>query len=77
MSNSFKRQTMGNHINLGAEWVVKRRDAILTADLWWLIYGFNVDSDTIREIRVFGVVAIQVSHPLLVAPCLLPCSYEL
>jgi len=77
MANSFQAEGCSNEVSVDSAWVLKCLIAILFSNLWRLVDGLDVDSYTIWEVRVGGIVSIEPGCPLLVEACLLPGPNEL
>ena len=64
-ADSFKSESACNHLYFVIRWIVHLNEAINLADLRWIINGLDIDTNTMRIIRILWEVAIQMCRSLL------------
>jgi len=77
VADSFQGERAGHHVDCGAEIILQWLHALHLSNLWRLIDSFNIDANTVRKVWIFGIVAIEPTHSLLVLSSTLPSSNEL
>ena len=51
-TDSLKRERFSDHVDLRLIGVFKRLNSVDLSDLLWLINGFDVNSDSLRVVRI-------------------------
>ena len=77
VSDALELQASCYHVNSRSKWIFQLLYALELTNLWRLIYRFNIYSDTVGEVGILRVIAVQVAHALLVLASALPCADEL
>jgi len=58
-------------------WIIELLYTVHITDLRRVVDSLYVASDAFGVVRIFRIVTVQISHPLLVVACLLPKADEL